>query len=512
MMTARQAAVSLPTDAAAMRIRHANDRRLRPGGDYVLYWMIAARRPWWNYALDRAIDYARALHKPLLVFEALECDYPWASDRLHRFVIDGMRDNAQIFRDMPVTYVPYVEPRPGAGRGLLAALAQQACVVITDEFPCFFLPKIVAAAADRIDAHLEVVDGNGLIPLAAADRTFAAASAFRRFVQRTLLEHLRVLPRAEPFADVTLPVLRARPAVMVDEWAPAAPALLRDDPEWLGALPIDHLVPPVAMPGGARAAVAALDRFVAQRLERYVDLQREPEVDGTSRLSPYLHFGHLSAHQVFAAVMRHERWSSRKVAAQPARGAREGWWQTSASAERFLDQLIVWRELAYNTCATRPADYDRYESLPEWARTTLRAHQRDVRGHVYDRETLEAAATHDPLWNAAQGQMRQEGWFHNYLRMLWGKKVLEWSRTPQQALASMIAIMNRWSLDGRNPNSYAGYFWTLGRYDRPWPERPVFGTVRSMSSERTAKKVSVDRYIATFTPQSSPAQPGERLF
>src|SRR6185369_3220650 len=107
MMIARQAAVSLPTDAAAMRIRHANDRRLRPGGDYVLYWMIAARRPWWNYALDRAIDYARALHKPLLVFEALECDYPWASDRLHRFVIDGMRANARIFRDMPVTYVPY---------------------------------------------------------------------------------------------------------------------------------------------------------------------------------------------------------------------------------------------------------------------------------------------------------------------------------------------------------------------------------------------------------------------
>jgi deoxyribodipyrimidine photo-lyase len=201
---------------------------------------------------------------------------------------------------------------------------------------------------------------------------------------------------------------------------------------------------------------------------------------------------------VFDRVMRQEGWSKRHIASKPASGAREGWWGTSASTERFLDQLITWRELGYNMCAKRPDDYDRYESLPAWAQRTLRAHRRDRRPHVYDLAALEHGATHDPLWNAAQGQLLREGWFHNYMRMLWGKKILEWSKTPQDALERMISIMNRWSLDGRNPNSYSGYFWTLGRYDRPWPERPVFGTVRSMSSSNTAKKLDVRKYIATF--------------
>jgi deoxyribodipyrimidine photo-lyase len=266
------------------------------------------------------------------------------------------------------------------------------------------------------------------------------------------------------------------------------------------ALPIDHDVPPVAMRGGARAAGMALKTFVAERLARYGELQNEPEADITSRLSPYLHFGHLSAHQVFDSVRRHEGWSRRMIAGKRATGAREGWWGVSASAERFLDQLVVWRELGHNMCARRTDDYDRYESLPAWAQDTLQAHRRDPRPHVYDRATLERAATHDPLWNAAQGQLLQEGWFHNYMRMLWGKKILEWSKAPQDALESMIAIMNRWSLDGRDPNSYSGALWTLGRYDRPWPERPIFGTVRSMSSTNTARKVGVRRYIARFAP------------
>jgi deoxyribodipyrimidine photo-lyase len=175
-----------------------------------------------------------------------------------------------------------------------------------------------------------------------------------------------------------------------------------------------------------------------------------------------------------------------------------GFWGMSEGAEAFLDQVIVWRELCYNTCAKRPDDYDRYESLPDWARATLEGHIRDPRPHLYTRRALEEARTHDELWNAAQRQLRREGWYHNYRRTLWGKKILEWSKTPRQALGTMIHIMNRWSLDGRNPNSYGGYLWTLGRYDRPWPARDVYGAVRSMSSERTRAKVSVDAYLERF--------------
>lgn len=496
-------------DDADIRIRTANDKPVRPGGSYVLYWMIAARRPAWNFALDRAIHQARTLHKPLVVLEAVEVDYPWASDRLHCFLIQGMHDNARAFAATPVTYFPYVEPRPGDGRGLLEALATSACLVVTDEFPCFFLPRIVAAAARRLNVCLEVVDGNGLLPLAAADRAFRTAASFRRFVQRTLLGHLRVIPRATPLADLVLARLATLPREVTRRWSPASAAMLRSAASAVRALPIDHDVPPVAMRGGTRAARAALETFVTERLPRYGALHNEPEADCTSRLSPYLHFGHVSAHEVFDRVMRQERWSRRRLDGKRASGAREDWWGTSRSTERFLDQLIAWRELGYNMCAKRPDDYDRYESLPAWAQATLRAHQRDRRPHVYDLATLERGATHDPLWNAAQGQLRRDGWFHNYMRMLWGKKILEWSKTPQDALHKMTTLMNRWSLDGRNPNSYSGYFWTLGRYDRPWPERPIFGVVRSMSSSNTARKIAITRYVATFA--SPPSESRKRI-
>lgn len=488
------------------RVRAANDYPVRADRDFVLYWMIATRRPSWNFALDRAIDHARALNKPLVVFEALEADYPWASDRLHRFLIDGMRDNAAAFRGTPVTYFPYVEPASGDGRGLLAALAASACVVVTDDFPCFFLPNLVQAAAAHIDVRLEAVDSNGLIPLRAPDRAFTSAAHFRRFVQRTLGEHLSDVPRSQPLAERGLSTLTALPKAVTARWAPASPALLDGPATALARLPIDHSVAVVAMPGGSAAANSALTSFVSGKLTHYAESHNEPELDHTSRLSPYLHFGHVSAHQIFDRVMGHEGWSTRRMAGKPATGAREGWWGVSASAERFLDQLIVWRELGYNMAALRPADYDRYESLPDWAQRTLQKHQPDRRPWLYDRDTLERGATADPLWNAAQGQLLREGWMHNYLRMLWGKKILEWSKTPQEALANMTHIMNRWALDGRNPNSYSGYFWTLGRYDRPWPERPVYGVVRSMTSASTARKISVKDYIATYAPDGSAHQ------
>lgn len=486
------------------RGRIVNDRPADPGRDYVLYWMIAARRPAWNFALDRAIDGAQSLGKPLVILEALEADYPWASDRLHRFVIDGMRDNTAAFREAPVTYFPYVEPAPGDGRGLLEALGRHACLVVTDDFPCFFLPRIVNAAGRRLDVRVEAVDSNGLMPLAAADHAFTTAASYRRWMQKTLPGHLRQLPRARPFDAARLGRLPSLPRHVMERWTPVSEALLNGDAGALAALPIDHGVPIVEMRGGRRAAEDALQRFVTDRLPRYAERHNAAESDGTSRLSPYLHFGHLSAHQIFDAVMGREQWSLRTVANKPATGARDGWWGVSASAEAYLDQLVVWRELGYNMCAQRPHDYDQYASLPDWARQSLSAHLTDRRSPVYDLDTLERGATHDPLWNAAQGQMRREGWFHNYMRMLWGKKILEWSPTPQDALDRMIAIMNRWSLDGRNPNSYSGYFWTLGRYDRPWPERPVFGVIRYMSSASTAKKMSVKNYIAAYAPASTP--------
>lgn len=480
-----------------LRIRRANDRAIDGSRDVVVYWMIATRRTRWNFALERALAWARALSKPVLVLEALRVGYPWASDRLHRFVLDGMADNERELSTTGVLYYPYVEPRAGAGKGLLAAVAERACVVVTDDFPCFFLPRMVSAAAKKVRAAVEMVDSSGLLPLAASDKDFFAASHFRRHVQQRLPAQLAHMPASNPFARWR-PMARYRmPVHIVQRWPRASSALLAGDPAELAALPIDHEVAVAPIRGGSAEARRRLRRFIARGLAAYATMHAEPAADGTSRLSPYLHFGHVSAHEVVTAVMRAEDWTPDRLRGDET-GARRGWWGMSEGAEAFLDQLVVWRELAYNTCAKRPRDYDRYESLPAWALETLEAHRSDPRPYEYTRSELERARTHDALWNAAQRQLRSEGWFHNYMRMLWGKKILEWSRSPREALATMIHIMNRWSLDGRDPNAYAGYFWTLGRYDRPWPERPVFGKVRSMSSERTAAKVDVSAYLERY--------------
>ena len=183
---------------------------------------------------------------------------------------------------------------------------------------------------------------------------------------------------------------------------------------------------------------------------------------------------------------------------QKTTGGRSGWWGMSEAAEAFLDQLVTWREVGFNMCLRRE-DYDRYDSLPDWALRTLKQHERDPRPYLYSLEDFENARTHDPLWNAAQIQLLREGGLHNYLRMLWGKKILEWTPSPRIALDTMIELNNKYALDGRDPNSYSGIFWVLGRYDRAWgPERSVFGKVRYMSSKNTARKLQLRNYLMKY--------------
>ena len=480
-----------------LRVTAKNDCDPRADGEYVLYWMIANRRSRWNFALDRAIDWALHLDRPLLVLEALRADYRWASDRLHRFIIDGMRDNSHAFAGSPVGYYPYVEPEIGAGQGLLGALASQACAVVTDEFPCFFLPRMVAAAADKIDVRVETVDSNGLLPIRAADRAFLRAYDFRRFLQKNLAPYLLEWPHPEPLGDAGVQPFSGLDPRIEKRWPVAPPELLLEDGS-LDTLPIDHDVAPVPFSGGSRAGTDRLDGFLEEELERYGDDRNNPENHGASGLSPYLHFGHVSAHQILEAIAERESWSPARITDLTS-GKRSGWWNLGSSTEAYLDQLVTWRELGYGFSFHRD-DYDDFDSLPDWSRQTLAEHSGDERPYLYSFEELENAQTHDDLWNAAQHQLRQEGRIHNYLRMLWGKKILHWSPDPQTALDVMIELNNKYAIDGRNPNSYSGIFWVLGRFDRAWgPEREVFGKVRYMSSKNTRRKLRVDRYIERWS-------------
>ncbi|HYX24273.1 MAG TPA: hypothetical protein VFC23_08995 [Thermoanaerobaculia bacterium] len=318
------------TDVPEIRVRPCNEGEVRPDGRYVLYWMTACRRLGWSFALERAAGWARRLGRPLVILESLRCGYRWASDRHHRFVLDGMAGHAARLAGSDVLYYPYVEPAAGAGKGLVEALAREACVVVADDAPVFFLPRLLAAAAPRLAVRLEAVDSNGLLPLRAADRELTAAYHFRRFLQKVLPEHLAHFPEEDPLAAPLPPRLPGLPQEIARRWPAADPAWLHGGS--LAALPIDHDVPPVpGVTGGDEAAGRVLARFLDERLPRYGEGRNDPGDDVTSGLSPYLHFGHVSIHQAFAALAKRERWSPERLV-RTASGAREGWWGMSPAA------------------------------------------------------------------------------------------------------------------------------------------------------------------------------------
>lgn len=484
-----------------IRIRNCNSAPLRADGEFVLYWMIAFRRLSSNFSLQRAVELAIELQKPLVIFEPLRIGYRWASDRFHRFVIDGMAENAACIaalKNPGVMYFPYVEPLPDADKGLLTALARRSCVVVTDDFPSFFLPRMVSAAASQLPVRLESVDSNGLLPLRATDRVFTTAFSFRAYLQKQLPHYMEEFPVTNPLKGVRLPPLKSLPLEITKRWPAVSAKLLAGDRAELAALPINHSVGIVEARGGSTVARQRLTRFLDQHLPHYATGANDPDADNRSGLSPYLHFGHIAPHELFHELMSREIWDPEKLGTKTG-GKREGWWGASPGAESWLDEFITWRELGYNMTSHRD-DYNDYESLPDWAQATLAKHERDPRQFVYSLDEFAAAATHDALWNAAQTQLVREGRIHNYLRMLWGKKILEWTASPRDALDVMIELNNKYAIDGRNPNSTSGIFWVLGRYDRPWgPERPIFGSIRYMSSDNTRKKVRVREYMRTYS-------------
>jgi deoxyribodipyrimidine photo-lyase len=490
----------MATTVPPIRIKLCNNRPLNHEGDFVLYWMIANRRIDHNYSLQRAIEWCIKLKKPLVILEALRINYPWASQRLHKFVIDGMKDNAnavELEGNKGVLYYPYLEPKHGDQTGLLESLSQKACAVVTDDFPCFFIPAMIRLASNQIPVLFEKVDSNGILPLHSTDRVFTTAFSFRAYLHNNLKDHFGDFPKQNPIAGIDLPKIGELSKQITNKWPSALPILKAKGDKFLEGLYIDHSVKASFTLGGTKAAKKATELFLKSNLIQYKDLGNEPDENVRSGLSPYLHFGHISSHYVFKQLAKQEGWNPSHLSAKGG-GKREGWWNMSPAAESFLDELITWREIGYNMCSKR-LDYDRYDSLPSWAKDSLKKHTSDKRPFIYSLDEFQACKTHDALWNAAQNQLNNEGRIHNYLRMLWGKKILEWCETPQEALKIMVELNNKLALDGRNPNSYSGIFWVLGRYDRPWgPERPIFGSIRFMSSVNTQKKLNVKKYLAKY--------------
>ncbi len=475
------------------RLRRLNDARVAARGEYVLYWVQIYRRLERNHALDYALRCAAELERPLVVYEGLRIDYPWASRRLHRFVLEGMQANAARAAELGLSYWPFVETEPGQGRGLLRRLSARAALVVTDDYPCFIVPAQAEALARKVEVPVFAVDSNSLVPLSLLGPPVSAAAHLRPRIHKAFAA-------AWPHRGAAKPRLRGVPSRRVrppfDAWK------AKDLAGFVDALPLDASVVPVpGTPGGAPAARARLRAFVKKRLRGYAEARSQPrslEEGHASGLSPYLHFGHVSIEEIVEAVLATSgTWTPEELRVHN-RGKREGFFSDDPDVDAFLDEAVTWRDVGFHWHWTRRADAASLErALPAWALATLGAHAGDRRPWLYTAEELESGRTHDPLWNAAQRELVTTGTIHGYLRMLWGKKVIEWSASPAEAYRTLEHLNNKYALDGRDPNSYSGILWCFGLFDRPWaPERKVLGSVRYMSSENTARKFDLRPYYA----------------
>ncbi|MCM2315281.1 MAG: deoxyribodipyrimidine photo-lyase [Thermoanaerobaculia bacterium] len=429
-------------------------------GEYVVYWAQSARRLRSNLALDYAIHRANEEELPVVVYESIRPDYPGANDRIHSFVLEGVAANHHDALKRGLRYLFFLPRTRDEARGGLKRLAQRARLVVTDEFPTSTLREQTRSFAASAPCPVVTVDGNGILPMRVFGKEQYMAKQLRDRAFRLFEERWGEIPELET------------------KYQPYAGEL--DLPNYNGAHPranaascsIDHSVAPVPLHGGREEGLRRLDVFVRERLSGYAGL-RNREAHRTSELSPYLHFGYLSAHEVARRALFSDA---------PAE-----------DVDAFLEQLVIRRELSFNLCFYRD-DYASLACLPDWAKKTLAGHADDRRHPVYSHAELERAETGDEVWNLAQRGLLSLGTIHNYLRMLWGKKIIEWSKTPEEAHAFMVAMHDKYAIDGRDPNTHAGILWCFGKHDRPWFERPIFGTIRYLASESTKKKVDLPAY------------------
>jgi len=467
---------------------------------YVVYWMISFKRIGYNFALQRAVEWANQLSQPLLILEPLILDYPMSSIRFHKFTLEGMKEVDEQVSDTKAFYYPFVEQSARESEGLLTEISKHASVVITDDYPTYFVPQMTAKASGEINTRYELVDSNGIVPIRLSEKEYVRAHDFRRYLHKNLEDFIIETPLEKPLDLLNKKFDASLIKDVQANWIPFDFKNQNVD-NFLENLNIDKTVEISSIKGGYSNALKQLNKFIEAGYQDYAKYRSDPSKEASSQLSPYFHHGQISTHEVFEKISELESWSPESINPKMV-GRREGWWGSSENFESFMDELITWRELGYHTCVRR-ANYNQYSSLPEWALKTLDEHSSDEREYIYSLDELTYSQTHDEIWNAAQNQLRTQGIIQNYLRMLWGKKILEWTPNPQIALSYMITLNDRYSLDGRDPNSYSGVFWILGRYDRAWgPERNIYGKIRYMTSDSTAKKFNLKPYLEKWGNES----------
>ncbi len=423
-----------------------------------------------NHALAYAVHIANEHHLPLLVYEGLTCTYKYANDRLHTFAIEAVPETAKAVRKLRAGFLFYLRRRRSDANNILYRLAERALCVVTDDYPAFVAAGHNATVPGKIGVACIAVDSSCIVPMNCHEKRAWGAYTIRPKIRRELPKYLRpvAIPHVHAeWSDQLLPADLLKLSTEVG--AAGIPSLVRE-------CEIDHSIPPsVTFSGGIRNGRKHLERFVSDRLSRYAKESNQPSKHATSDLSPFLHFGQISA---LETALRVREYADEHM----------------LIADEFLEELIVRRELAFNFAKFAP-NVESLDSLPDWCKRTMEKHRNDARPHLYTPEQLERAETYDPLWNATQHELLIRGKIHGYYRMYWGKKIIEWSPTYEQALAVMIRLHDVYALDGRDPNTYTNILWCFGLHDRPWMERPVFGQLRYMTYDGMRRKTDTEAYI-----------------
>lgn len=429
----------------------------------MLYWRRWNRRAESNHALVYAAEVASGLDVPVLVFEDLACG-PYANDRFHTFELEGVAHSAAALRKLGVGYAFHLA-RDAREASPLPALLKDAAAFVTDDYPETLSARQRRDLPERLDVRSYAVESSCVVPPALIGARSYAAYSIRPKIHKLLPRFLKPAPEARVKHAFRGTIPDFHTEVRAGEIAGL-----------VAGCRIDHSVAPSTTHRGGRVeGERRLRRFLEDRLRRYARDKNEPAKHATSELSPYLHYGYVSALEVALAVRECAR-------------------EHKLVADEFLEELIVRRELAFNF-AQYTERVDRLEELPDWALQTIREHRRDRRDPLYTREQFESAGTGDALWNATQKELVLRGTIHGYYRMYWGKKIIEWSASAEEALATMIRMHDRYALDGHDPNTFANILWCFGLHDRPWPERPVFGKIRSMTLGGMERKTDVGAYI-----------------
>jgi deoxyribodipyrimidine photo-lyase len=424
---------------------------------YILYWMQASQRTEYNHALEYAIVKANKTNMPVVVYFGLTDDLPAANERHYHFMLEGLREIESSLEEKRIRMIVRHES-PHVG---VVELSKKASLIVVDRGYLRTQKKWRRYVAHSIKCPLVQVESDVVIPVRiASPKEEYSAATFRPKINKKLDYFLRTLKTNYP---------------KVESLKLNFDSIDINDPEKvISNLDVNKNVKKVKdFHGGTTEAKRHLENFLRDKLECYEELRNDFTKEFASNMSPYLHFGQISPLYIVLKVMETD----------------------SPGKDAYLEQLIVRRELSMNFVFYNK-NYDSFDGLPEWAKKTLKYHEKDLRKYTYVLEELENAETHDPYWNAAQREMTSRGKMHSYMRMYWGKKIIEWSRTPEEAYKTVIYLNNKYELDGRDPNGFTGVAWCFGKHDRPWKERQIFGKIRYMNANGLKRKFDADVYVA----------------